>query len=474
QRCVIDILSQQHRPAQVSLSRNPSALATSRRKRTTTMRLATRRAIRGHARTHADSLRAPRPAQPSQCSRESPWTVDCDFLRAHRSATSPPAIAVTLTLTLIITITITITVTITVTVTTTALVATPRSTPSPTLRLASRMSRTLYPLIRSDTGYNNMQQQQPGAQVSGAGASMSTPTLLTCPLPAPTQVRRITNMQHQGLREHLLAAGAGQPTVQPLAQPLAQHPQQQQQQQQQHPHTTGPPHAIDPAIAGAAYAMSAADDGNTSEGRSKGRRELSTSKRAAQNRAAQRAFRQRKEEYIKQLKDQVKEFEQLCELYKTLQTENYQLRDYIINLQSRLLETQGEIPPAPAGVDLNRPHGEHSSLHQPQPQPPQHIQPPEPPQQQQQQQQQQQSSPSSNNGGLSERQIGELQMAAQAAAAAQHGTAGSKHPSSEGTYDYATAEKRQKTEESPQGQFPSPPYVSQPRHLYERSSRFKT
>jgi len=33
--------------------------------------------------------------------------------------------------------------------------------------------------------------------------------------------------------------------------------------------------------------MSTGDDGNTSEGRSKGRRELSTSKRAAQNRAAQ-------------------------------------------------------------------------------------------------------------------------------------------------------------------------------------------
>lgn len=83
-------------------------------------------------------------------------------------------------------------------------------------------------------------------------------------------------MRHQGLREHLLAAGAGQPSVQPLA----QHPQQLS-------HTTGSPHAIDPAIAGAAYDMSAGDDGNTSEGRSKGRRELSTSKRAAQNRAAQ-------------------------------------------------------------------------------------------------------------------------------------------------------------------------------------------
>ena len=186
-------------------------------------------------------------------------------------------------------------------------------------------------------------------------------------------------------------------------------------------------------------------DGHLSEGR-KGRRELSTSKRAAQNRAAQvrdpanfcfpllltlssqRAFRQRKEEYIKQLKDQVKEFENLCELYKTLQAENYQLRDYIINLQSRLLETQGEIPPAPAGVDLSRrPDGviaQHP--HQAQAQP-----------QQQQSPQQQQlggalenqhhnhnnnNSSNNNNGGLSERQIGELQMAAQAAAAAQHGT----------------------------------------------------
>lgn len=93
-------------------------------------------------------------------------------------------------------------------------------------------------------------------------------------------------------------------------------------------------------------------------------------------------------------------------MYKTLQTENYQLRDYIINLQSRLLETQGEIPPAPAGVDLSRNHGEPSTLNQA-PQAPQ----PEQPQPQQ--------SPT-NNGGLSERQIGELQMAAQAAAAAQH------------------------------------------------------
>ncbi|KAF2191326.1 hypothetical protein K469DRAFT_720318 [Zopfia rhizophila CBS 207.26] len=251
---------------------------------------------------------------------------------------------------------------------------------------------TLYPSIRT---YNNMQQP----------AQDHKPTI------------------EMSLREHLLAAGAGQPTA---PQPLPQHA-----------HSGSPHQAIDPAIAGPQYQMSAGDGGDDhmSEGR-KGRRELSTSKRAAQNRAAQRAFRQRKEEYIKQLKDQVKEFEQLCEMYKTLQTENYQLRDYIINLQSRLLETQGEIPPAPAGVDLTRSHGEPSHA------PSQAQQQPQPAEGQQQ-------SPSAS-GGLSERQIGELQMAAQAAAAAQHGPSvnNGKHPNEDGSFaagDYS--DKRQKVDE---------------------------
>jgi hypothetical protein len=70
-----------------------------------------------------------------------------------------------------------------------------------------------------------------------------------------------------------MAASAGQPTA--------------PQQLPPHAHSAGSPHAIDPAIAGSQYQMSQpdhADDGT--EGR-KGRRELSTSKRAAQNRAAQ-------------------------------------------------------------------------------------------------------------------------------------------------------------------------------------------
>lgn len=39
--------------------------------------------------------------------------------------------------------------------------------------------------------------------------------------------------------------------------------------------------------------------------------------------------------------------------YRALQNENYQLREYILNLQSRLLETQSDFPPAPSHVNLS-------------------------------------------------------------------------------------------------------------------------
>lgn len=45
----------------------------------------------------------------------------------------------------------------------------------------------------------------------------------------------------------------------------------------------------------------------------------------------------------------------LHENFKAIQAENYQLRDYIINLQSRLLESQGEVPPMPSNIDLQDP-----------------------------------------------------------------------------------------------------------------------
>ncbi|KAK4553537.1 hypothetical protein LTR86_009333 [Recurvomyces mirabilis] len=133
----------------------------------------------------------------------------------------------------------------------------------------------------------------------------------------------------------------------------------------EHPYTTGPgadptnPHDhLDPNAAHqqqVPYAQMSGDDGGDdglSPQGSKNKRELSTSKRAAQNRAAQRAFRQRKEGYIKKLEEQVKEFQNMESNYRSLQNENYQLREYILSLQSRLLESSSDIPPAPAQVSL--------------------------------------------------------------------------------------------------------------------------
>lgn len=39
--------------------------------------------------------------------------------------------------------------------------------------------------------------------------------------------------------------------------------------------------------------------------------------------------------------------------FRVLQNENYQLREYILNLQSRLLETQSDYPPAPSHINLS-------------------------------------------------------------------------------------------------------------------------
>lgn len=50
--------------------------------------------------------------------------------------------------------------------------------------------------------------------------------------------------------------------------------------------------------------------------------------------------------------------------FKQLQSENYALREYVIHLQSRLLDTQGEVPPPPPNVNLSQQShtGEHSHL----------------------------------------------------------------------------------------------------------------
>ncbi|KAK6465632.1 hypothetical protein DFJ63DRAFT_25585 [Scheffersomyces coipomensis] len=68
-------------------------------------------------------------------------------------------------------------------------------------------------------------------------------------------------------------------------------------------------------------------------------RVVSTTKRAAQNRSAQRAFRQRKDKYIKDLESKAAEIDQLRQTIDELRSENLQLRDYTLALQSRLIET---------------------------------------------------------------------------------------------------------------------------------------
>ncbi|ORY63198.1 uncharacterized protein BCR38DRAFT_485962 [Pseudomassariella vexata] len=92
-------------------------------------------------------------------------------------------------------------------------------------------------------------------------------------------------------------------------------------------------------------------DDSTTDGR-KAKRELSQSKRAAQNRAAQRAFRQRKEHYIKKLEQQVREYSEMEHSYKLIQNDNYALREYVIQLQSRLLDLQVDPPQAPPHLNL--------------------------------------------------------------------------------------------------------------------------
>lgn len=68
-------------------------------------------------------------------------------------------------------------------------------------------------------------------------------------------------------------------------------------------------------------------------------RVISTTKRAEQNRNAQRAFRIRKEKYIKDLEEKAQEVEQLKTRIQNLEAKNRALTDYICELQRQMLHT---------------------------------------------------------------------------------------------------------------------------------------
>ncbi|KAJ2747821.1 hypothetical protein GGI20_000116 [Coemansia sp. BCRC 34301] len=65
------------------------------------------------------------------------------------------------------------------------------------------------------------------------------------------------------------------------------------------------------------------------------RRSINSSKRAAQNRAAQRAFRLRRERYVSSLEEKARNYDRLEAVYVDLQRENHQLR---VHLQRSLAE----------------------------------------------------------------------------------------------------------------------------------------
>ncbi|KAK0637342.1 hypothetical protein B0T17DRAFT_486055 [Bombardia bombarda] len=115
--------------------------------------------------------------------------------------------------------------------------------------------------------------------------------------------------------------------------------------------------------------MGGVDAGDNSTDGRKAKRELSQSKRAAQNRAAQRAFRQRKEGYIKKLEQQVRDYAAMENNFKEMQQENYAMKEYIIHLQSQLLESHGEFPQPPPNVNLQH-HQAHAHAHHHAPPPP--------------------------------------------------------------------------------------------------------
>ncbi|KAJ2378311.1 hypothetical protein IW150_000880 [Coemansia sp. RSA 2607] len=64
------------------------------------------------------------------------------------------------------------------------------------------------------------------------------------------------------------------------------------------------------------------------------RRSINSSKRAAQNRAAQRAFRLRRERYVASLEDKARNYERLESAYIEIQRENQQLRTRLHKLHS--------------------------------------------------------------------------------------------------------------------------------------------
>ncbi|KAF7726720.1 hypothetical protein EC973_008494 [Apophysomyces ossiformis] len=74
----------------------------------------------------------------------------------------------------------------------------------------------------------------------------------------------------------------------------------------------------------------------------KSTRPVIPSKRAAQNRAAQKAFRQRRDQYVKDLESKAKEMDRWKEEIDQLRIENKQLRETVASLEKKIADLTGE------------------------------------------------------------------------------------------------------------------------------------
>ena len=168
--------------------------------------------------------------------------------------------------------------------------------------------------------------------------------------------RQDTQNPHQSDEDQVSAAQAAAELQQ-----VQQVQQQQQAQQQQH----------FAAVAAAANLQDGnehdSSDNKMKVSNARPVKPVSSTKRAAQNRSAQKAFRQRKDKYIKDLEQQAAEVNTLKQTIEELRAENLQLRDYTLALQSRVIElsptnSHHQIPPTthhtahqqdPSNVNVN-------------------------------------------------------------------------------------------------------------------------
>lgn len=91
--------------------------------------------------------------------------------------------------------------------------------------------------------------------------------------------------------------------------------------------------------------LESSPDSAVDEGLAGTKKKVSSTKRAVQNRNAQRAFRQRREKYLKELEARVGEILLLHKKIDDLQRENRELRDYTMALQSELLKLTHSVNP---------------------------------------------------------------------------------------------------------------------------------